>query len=77
MTARTTIADPVEVEKARAQLRHIASQAEDAVSFSGLSAAIARLAGVVESLLPPVEPEREPVPFVDYLPEVGEPGGGA
>ena len=39
------------------------------------AAAIAALAKAVESLLPEEEPDRAPVPFVDYLPEHC-PGGG-
>lgn len=54
---------------ARVQLRIIASEARQDGAIDAL-AAIATLAEIVASLLPEEEPEREPEPYKDYLPEL-------
>lgn len=55
-----------DVEMVRAQLRTIV---QGAIEGTGdLAASIARLAEIVESLLPEEEPERDPVAGKDYLP---------
>lgn len=57
----------IDVSMVRAQLRSIEQDMGD--GGADLAAAIGQLARIVDSLLPlEAEPERDPVPFVDYLP---------
>lgn len=74
-----------DVETVRAKLRLIAQHAQEdayrptgalwdfrtcAEHIGGQLAMIKQLALIVESLLPQEEPEHDPVPYTDYLPEL-------
>lgn len=58
----------------KADMREASGKPLDGALLSALlghqAAAIAALARAVESLLPQEEPERDPVPYVDYLPDL-------